>query len=70
MLYEVITTAFSSGKPAVISTHRINYIGYIDEKFRTANLSLLKQLIKELVTRYPDVEFMTSDELGSLIEEK
>jgi len=65
-----IATAFSSGKPAVISTHRINYIGYIDEKFRTANLSLLKQLIKELVTRYPDVEFMTSDELGSLIEEK
>jgi hypothetical protein len=63
-----ISIAFSSGKPAVISTHRINYMGFIFEDFRNENLQLLKQLLTQLLKKYPDIEFLNSDELGTLID--
>lgn len=62
-----IETAFLWGKPAIISTHRLNYIGTIEEKNRINNLKLLKTLLAEIEKRYPDVEFLSSDQLGSLI---
>jgi len=62
-----IDTAFNSKKPAVISTHRINYIGYIFEDFRDNNLKLLDILLTQLLRRHPDVEFLNSDELGEVI---
>jgi len=65
---ERINTAFRSGKPAIICTHRINYIGFIDEKFRDENLRLLHLLLMKLLKQHSDIEFMTSDELGSLVE--
>ena len=55
------------GKPLIISFHRLNYIGFIDETNRSRNLLLLKQLLKLLTERWPDVEFMSSDKLGRLI---
>jgi hypothetical protein len=64
---ERVDTAFSSRKPALIATHRINYIGYIEEKFRNENLKLLFDLLKQILKKYPDVEFYNSDELGSMI---
>ena len=65
-----INVAFKCGKPATISMHRLNVIGRLVEENRTRNLALLKQLLKEIVKRWPDVEFMKSDELGRLIEKK
>lgn len=63
-----IKIAFRWHKPATISMHRLNVIGSIDESNRTRNLADLKWLLKEIIRRYPDVEFMTSDELGKLID--
>ena len=62
-----INLAFRWGKPAIIGSHRVNFIGSLDESNRTRNLKLLKQLLTEIVKRWPDVEFMSSDELGELI---
>lgn len=62
-----INIAFMCGKPATISMHRLNVIGGLVEVNRTRNLILLKQLLKEIVKRWPDVEFMNSAELGRLI---
>lgn len=62
-----IKTAFKWKKPAVISTHRVNYIGVHDEKKRFRGLNQLTRLLKEIVKKWPEVEFMTSDELGKLI---
>lgn len=59
--------AFRWGKPAVICTHRINYIGYINEKNRHDNLIHLNKLLSAMIKRWPDLEFMTSVELGNLI---
>lgn len=62
-----VDDAFRWNKPAVISTHRVNYIGYLDESNRTRNLAFLKRLITEILKKWPDVEFITSVELGEMI---
>lgn len=61
-----IGIAFRWKKPAIISSHRINYIGAIDPRNRNANLKFLHDLLAGIVRRYPDVEFMSSDEILSL----
>ena len=62
-----IERAFRWGKPAVISTHRVNYIGSIEEQNRTNNLLKLDILLSKIIKFWPEVEFMTSVELGELI---
>lgn len=60
-------TAFRWGKPAIIQTHRLNFIGFIDPSNRERNLPLFASLLKEIVNRWPDVEFMSSDQLLDLM---
>lgn len=62
-----IATAFRWKKPAVISSHRVNFCGLIDEKNRQEGLKALKQLLQQIVKRWPDVEFMAANEVGELI---
>lgn len=62
-----ISTAFRWNKPAVITSHRVNYMGSLDEKNRDNNLLLLKQLILTIQKKWPEVEFMSTDQLGDLI---
>jgi hypothetical protein len=62
-----IDIAFRWKKPAIISTHRINFMGALDEKNRRENLLLFKGLLKQIIKNWPDAEFMTSDQLGDLI---
>ena len=63
-----IEIAFFWRKPAIITTHRVNYIGSIVPSNRKENLKLLSELLTKLIEKWPDVEFMTSDKLGELIE--
>lgn len=65
-----IATAFRWNKPAIISSHRVNFIGFIREQNRTTNLALLQQLLNRIVQRWPEVEFMSSDQLGDLMNTK
>ncbi len=62
-----IEMAFRWKKPAIISSHRVNYCGHIDEEHRRNGLASLKRLLDEITRRWPDVEFMTADELGLLM---
>lgn len=62
-----ISLAFFYKKPAIIQSHRVNYIGYIDPLNRSRNLRLLKNLLVEILKRWPDAEFMTSPQLGQLM---
>lgn len=55
---------FFWGKPAIIGTHRLNFIGSLNEENRTKNLSLFSVLIKSILENWPDVEFITTDKLG------
>jgi hypothetical protein len=66
---DYIKTSFFWRKPAVVSTHRLNYIGSIDPENRERNLRLLEELLGNILHQWPDIEFMTSVELGELIKE-
>lgn len=63
-----IQNAFFWKKPAIISTHRINYVGGIDVSHRDRNLKSLELLLQSILNRWPEVEFLSSDQLGDLIE--
>ena len=63
-----IDIAFRLKRPVNISGHRVNYSGHIDPSVREFGLSQLRILLREIVKKWPDVEFMTTVELGELIE--
>ena len=63
-----IALAFRWKKPAILSSHRVNYVGALDEKNRKRGLEMLKVLLRNITTQWPDVEFMTTAELGRLIK--
>src|SRR5690554_172265 len=62
---ESISVAFFWNKPAIIGSHRINFAGGIDEQNRTENLTLLHTLLSKILKKWPDVEFITSEELAT-----
>jgi len=62
-----IQIAFRWNKPAVIGSHRINFMGSLDAQNRKDNLALLDELLKRILKQWPDVEFISSDRLGDLI---
>ena len=64
-----INQAFVFNKPAIITMHRLNFIGALSEKNRNQNHQDLKSLLSKIIQKWPDVEFMASDELGDLIKE-
>ncbi len=64
-----IKNAFLWRKPAIISAHRLNFIGHIVPENRERNLKLFRELLKSILVQWPEVEFMTSAQLGDLIAE-
>lgn len=65
--FKQVEAAFRMKKPANISSHRVNFCGHIDSENRKKSLSQLKQLLQRIVKRWPDVEFISADELGGII---
>lgn len=62
-----VEAAFRMGKPAIISSHRVNFCGHIEESNRIQSLADLKRLLILVVQKYPDVEFMGTGELCKII---
>jgi hypothetical protein len=62
-----IEIAFNNNKPAIICTHRLNYMGGLVMENRERNLNQLSSLIKTALNRWMDIEFMTNDSLVTLI---
>jgi hypothetical protein len=62
-----IEIAFKWNKPANISSHRVNFCGHIEPEVRAHGLKELKRLLTAIVKKWPDVEFLTTVELGALI---
>lgn len=62
-----ISNSFYWGKPAIITSHRLNFIGSLDQENRNINLKLLRELIKSILLKWPEVEFLSSDELIDVI---
>jgi len=65
-----IETAFRWKKPAIISMHRLNFMGGLRPENRQQNLALFSSLLQQITKRWPQVEFMHSAQLGDLINAK
>lgn len=63
-----IQAAFNWHKAAIISTHRVNYMGGIDPNNRSKGLSELNRLLSSIVKKWSDVRFLTTDEYIRLIK--
>lgn len=55
--------AFAFNKPLIISAHRLNFIGGLKEENRTKNLLNLQSMLKGLLARFPDIQFLSADQL-------
>jgi hypothetical protein len=62
-----INIAFQMNKPAIIGSHRVNFLGELLESNRTENLMKLKSLLNKIVKLWPDVEFLDSSLLFDTI---
>jgi hypothetical protein len=65
-----IEVAFRLNRPVNISSHRINFCGQIDPANRSRGIKALKDLLREIKKRWPDVEFRAADELAALVFDK
>lgn len=63
-----IAIAFRHGKAANICAHRVNFIGSIDKSNTDRTLPEFHRLLTEIVKKWPDVEFVTSEQLGDIIK--
>lgn len=62
-----IANAFWWNKPAIISSHRVNYIGSLNIANRQKSLQQLNKLLHSIKQNWSDVEFMSSVDLGNLM---
>lgn len=62
--------AFRCGKPAVINSHRINFTSRIAVDNRKLSLKKLDNLLEKILLKWPDVEFMNSEQLAAIIQKK
>ncbi len=62
-----IQADFRWNKPALISSHRVNFCGHIDPKNREKGLGDLKALLKAIVQKWPEVEFVSVNQLVTII---
>jgi hypothetical protein len=65
-----IEAAFRWGKPASISTHRANFVGGIVEANRVNGLTELRKLLKAIVQKWPDAEFMNAGDALEYMKNK
>jgi len=62
-----ISNAFLFNKPAVICSHRVNYIGFIDPANRDRGLANLNKLLHSIVKKWPEARFISTDQLVDIM---
>lgn len=62
-----IEAAFRWSAPAVISSHRVNFVGHFDKSWRDNSVKQLKYLLEQITKRWPDAEFVNGDDLGDIL---
>lgn len=62
-----IKRAIDLRQPAIVCSHRVNYVGGMSVQNRESSLECLNRLLKKVLDAYPTISFLSSDELGKLI---
>lgn len=66
---KMIQAAFRWAKPAIITTHRVNYVGGLSEENRSHGLRSLAELLRRILKTWPSVEFMSSADFAKLMQQ-
>lgn len=64
-----IENAFKNKRPAIIDSHRVNYVGSLNTQNRERSLGLLDELINCINSKWPEVRFLHSEKLAEKIYE-
>jgi hypothetical protein len=62
-----IESSFKNKRPAIIDTHRVNYMGSLNPENRKRSLELLDDLISKMIQKWPDINFYHSQQLTDRI---
>jgi hypothetical protein len=62
-----IELAFKFNQPAIISSHRVNFCGELYKENREKGLKSLSELIKKILVKWPNAEFVSVNELAKLM---
>lgn len=62
---ESIAVAFFWGNPAILSSHRINFVGGLNTHNRENSLEQLCELIASVLKKWPEVQFLNSAQLAN-----
>lgn len=62
-----ISSAFGWRTPAIVSCHRVNFMGSLVPENRETGLQALDRLLGAITRRWPEVEFLSSDRLAACI---
>ena len=65
-----IDLAFKFSKPAILSSHRINYTSRISKDVQESGLSELDKLLSKVLHRWPSVSFMTTPQYLEYLQNK
>lgn len=65
--FKEIENAFFWNKPAILSTHRVNFVGSINPNNSNTNINLLNKLLDKVEQKWPNVEYMSSDQLAKIM---
>jgi len=63
-----IKLSFLLKKPAIISTHRLNYTSRVTTQVRDNGIKQLELLLKGILRRWPDVKFMSSPQYSDYLQ--
>jgi len=65
-----VSMAFKMSKPAIITSHRVNFLGALDPKNSDKNLKTFDELLRRIIKNWPEVIFMSSDQLSDHLRKK
>lgn len=63
-----IARAFQFNCPAIICSHRVNYVNSIDGVGAYQSLQQLEKLLETIISRWPDVQFINSQALSEILD--
>lgn len=65
--FEQLETAVEGGRPAIVSTHRVNFVGGISTENAQHGLDQLSELLRAINLKYPDVLYLSTWQLLDMI---
>lgn len=65
--YKKIVSAWQNNEPAIVNTHRVNYV-HLDKKIIEEDIGQLDWLLNRIQTEHPEVVYLTDSEVAQLYQ--